>query len=210
MGVYILIPVLRKIASDLKLMRYSLVIWLIFVGISFWNFISVFKNGCQFGFLFNMNTVVGFSGYFLFGYYLSQHNITRKQKLWIYTFGIIGALTTIIGTLFFSILKGSANERFFDNLSINVVAMSAIFVFFKSIAPICGHTIKKINDNIRKDLFGIYLIHVIWIDIVGTVSLRYCCSLIVTLPLITIIVFIFSLLTIKIIRLIPFLRKVVE
>ena len=207
MGVYILIPILKKIADDKKSMQFALVVWIAFVGISFLDL----KIAWHFGFLFNMNTVVGFSGYFLLGYYLSQQDFSKKQKFWIYLFGILGVLVTILGTLYYSIKKGVATERFFNNLSVQVVAMSAaLFVLMKSIAPKCENSVKKIINNIRKDLFGIYLIHVIWIDIVGTLALRYCCSLIVTLPLITIIVFILSLITTKLIRIVPYLRKVVE
>ena len=211
MGVYLLIPILIKIADDKKSMQYALVIWIAFVGISFLDFVSVLKTAWHFGFLFNINTVVGFSGYFLLGYYLSQQDFSKKQKFWVYLFGILGALVTIAGTLYFSIKKGVATERFFNYLSIQVVAMSAaVFVSMKSIVPKFGNIVVKITNCVRKDLFGVYLIHVFWLPIVNAVVFRHCCSEIITLPLITIIVLILSLITTKLIRLVPFLRKVVE
>ena len=103
-----------------------------------------------------------------------------------------------------------ATERFLNYLSIQVAAMSmAVFVLVKSITPNFGNVVLKINNSLRKDLFGVYLIHALWLPIVNN-GLCHCCSEIVTMPLVTIIVFILSLLTTKLIRLIPYLRKVVE
>ena len=112
-----------------------------------------------------------------------------------------------------SIKKGEADGRFFANLSIQVAAMSvALFVLVKEIAPKCGKTMLKMIGWIRKDLFGVYLTHLFWLEIVGinNFAFRHYCSEIITMPLIAIVVFILSLLTTKLIRLIPFLRKVVE
>ena len=125
--------------------------------------------------------------------------------------GIGGALVTIVGTFYLFDSKGEANERYFDNLSLQVVAMAtALFVLAKELAPKCGVLILKFLAFVRKDLVGVYLIHVLWLYIVDKDVLRHCCSEIITLPLITIIVFLLSLFTTKLIRLIPDLRKVVE
>ena len=211
MGVYLLIPILRKIAIDKNLFKYSLAIWLAFILISFLQFITLFKSARHFHFLFNMNSVVGFSGYCLLGYYLSQVSFSKRQRILIYIMGIVGALVTIFGTLYMSIKMGEYNERYFANLSIQVAAMaSALFVLVKGIAPRFGNGMLILVDFVRKDLFGIYLVHALWLEVFNTYAIRHCFSIVFTLPLITLVVFICSLFTTKLIRLVPGLRKVVE
>lgn len=211
MGVYLLVPILRNIARDKTLMHYALSIWLFFVFVSSFQFLTVIKMLEHFYPLFNMNIVVGYSGYFLLGYFLSQKSFLKRQRIWIYLFGIGGVLFMIFGTILISTLKGEEEARLSSNLSIQVIAMScALFVLVKELAPRCGTRIEKFVDFVRKDLFGIYLTHALWIPVIDTEAIRHCCSEIISLPMITIIVFLLSLFTSKLIRLIPGLRKVVE
>lgn len=211
MVIYLLIPVLRKIAHDNKLTNYVLVIWIVFVCLSFLRFVSFFKMATHFYWIFDGNAIIGFSGYFLLGYFLFQHDFLKRERVCIYLLGIGGALLTIIATICIYVSTGVANELYFDNLSLQVVAMAAaLFVLFKELAARCGKKVLKAVDYVRKDLFGIYLIHALWLEIVDIDAIRHCCSEIITLPMITIIVFLLSLFTTKLIRLVPGLRKVVE
>ena len=211
MGIYLLIPVFRKVAQDKKLLQYALMLWLIYILLSFFQFVEGFRLAKYIYQLFSKNNIIGFSGYFLLGYYLSQQSFSKGQKTGIYLCGVLGLLVAIVGTLHISITTGEAEERYFDNLSLQVVAMSAaVFMLVKQLAPRCGKGILKCVEWIRKDLFGIYLTHVIWINVINTESFRHCCSGVITLPLITLMVFLLSLLTTKLIRLVPVLRKVVE
>ena len=211
MGIYLLIPILRKIAQDDKLICYALTIWIVFVFFNFMQFVEGFKSVKHFYSLFNKNSIIGYSGYFLLGYFLSRHGFSKRQRLGIYLLGIIGALVTILGTFHVSASMGEANERFFANLSLQVIAMAtALFVLVKELAQKCGTLMLKFLAFVRKDLFGIYLIHALWLDVVNTTTFRHCCNEIITLPLITIIVFVLSLFTTKLIRLVPILRRVVE
>ena len=211
MGVYLLIPVLRKIALDYKLMCYALIIWIVYISVSFLQYVECFKLVNHFYSLFNPNLVVGYSGYFLLGYLLSRRSFSKKKRIGLYLLGIVGAAVTIFGTIYISVSKGEAVECYLDRLSFQVVAMAvALFVLVKELAPKCGKFTLKFVDFVRKDLFGIYLTHLLWFPIINTEAFRHCCSEIVTLPLITIIVFVLSLFTTKLIRLIPILRKVVE
>ena len=202
---------LRKIAQDNRLLRYALIVWAVFVCVGFFQFVEAFKLVKHFYSLFKMNSVVGYSGYFLFGYFLSRYDFSKRERTWIYLLGIAGALVTIFATFHISVSTGEANERYFSNLSIQVAAMAtALFVLVKELALKCGTRTLKFVGFVRKDLFGVYLIHLLWFPVVNTEAFRHCCSTIITLPLITIIVFMLSLFTTKLIRLVPGLRKVVE
>ena len=211
MGVYLLIPFLRNIAKNNMMMHYALAIWLFYIFVSSFQFLTAIKMMEHFYPLFNMNIVVGYCGYFLLGYFLSQHPFLKRQRLLMYLLGVGSVLITIFGTYYLSNTKGEEDSRLFSNLSIQTIVIStAVLLVAKELAPKCGKAIMNAVGFVRKDLFGIYLIHALWIPVVDTNMFRHCCSEIITLPLITIIVFVLSLFTTKLIRLVPILRKVVE
>lgn len=211
MGIYLLIPVFRRVAQDKKLMQYALAIWLVYILLSFLQFVEVFKLAKYVYPLFSKNDIIGFSGFFLLGYYLSQQSFPKRKRMLIYLLGLLGLIVAMTGTFCLSIRTGESEERYFANLSLQVVAMSsAVFVLVQELSPKCGKMMLKGLEWMRKDLFGIYLTHLLWLNVVNTESFRHCCSGVITLPLITLIVFLLSLLTTKLIRLVPFLKKVVE
>lgn len=207
MGVYLLIPILRKISSDGRLMRVVLALWIVYLA------------GCfcrldllpQVGILFEPNSIVGFAGYFLLGHYVRQHDITRKQARWIYLIGIMGAAVCVCGSIVISYLRGVSDTSFLNYIGIPVVAMSlALFVLVKQTTPFVEFKWTWIVDYVRKDLFGIYLTHGLWLMVFNTPLFRNLCSTLLTLPLITIVIFFLSLYTTKLLRLVPLLRKTVE
>lgn len=211
MAIYLLIPIMRKVAHEKRLLQYALVLWLVFLLVSSLHYLEPFKLAKYFYPLFNKNFIIAFSGYFLLGYFLSQQPFSKKQRLWVYLLGGMGVVVALVGTFFLSKNAGEAEERYFDYMSLQVAAMSAaVFVLLKQLEPKCGKGILKSLGWLRKDLFGVYLTHVIWINVINTESFRHCCSEVITLPLITLIVFLLSLFTTKLIRLVPYLRKVVE
>lgn len=210
-GVYLLIPVMRKIVQDSKLLLYVLVIWAVYVHYSFYPFTAAYKLVGQFYSLFTMNMVIGFCGYFMLGYYLSHHRFKSRQKVWVYAIGVVAFLYTIGGSYYFSRRYGEGNERCFSYLSLHVAAAAVfVFVLVKELAPKCGTRMLKFTESVRKDLFGVYLIHAIWLPVINTYQIRHCCNVLITMPIISMLIFILSLITTKLIRQIPILRQVVE
>lgn len=205
-GVFLLIPLLRPIAADEKLTRYALAIWLCYMVGSF-VFVKEIKQITP---LFAMNTIVGYAGYFLLGYYLSTLKTTKRQRTVIYVLGIVGALVTIGGSIGWSVFKGEFDEKFFTCLSIHVALMSAaLFVLVKEKASNVGPRTCRWIDGVRYDLFGVYLIHDLWLMVINKDVVRNLCTHAITLPLICIVVFVLSLYTTKLIRKVPFVNKIV-
>ena len=206
MGVYLLIPFLRKISPDKKILSYSLLIWFVYISGSF-----IFLNDdTQISDLFRLNSVVGYSGYFLLGYFISTHSVSKKQSRIIYALGILGLLMTISGCVFSSVYFDRTDLRFFEPLSPNVILTSmALFVFVKEKSTNKSSIKNKFINYVRHDLFGIYLIHPVYILIFNHDMFRNICNHIVTIPAVIVVVFIFSLYTTKLLRLTQ-LRKIVE
>ena len=210
MGVYLLIPVLRKISNDLSLTKYVLIIWTGYITIGFLT--TAFNTDIpQISVLFTLNRVVGFIGYFLLGYYITTISIGMRMKFCIYSAGIIGGIIMIAGNIVTSVMMGEGDERFINDLSLHVAMMAlAVFVFIKENVHFFENSLKRFVEYMRKDLFGVYLVHVLWLMIFNRPLFRDIGNHIFTLPLIAIVVFAASLFTCKIIRRIPYLKRVVE
>lgn len=206
-GVYLLIPFLRVIAANKRLMRYGLILWLCYMFFGF----KMMPEIPQFSQLFVMNMLMGFSGYFLLGYYLSTSVINTKLVLGVYALGLLGFAVTAGGTIITNKLYGGGNLDFLTTLTPWVAVMAvAIFVAVKNNEAKYGIKIQILVNYVRKDLFGIYLTHGIWLMLLNVPAVRSLCNLVVMIPLLTLVVFILSLYTTKLLRSIPLVQKVVE
>lgn len=160
MCVYLLIPILRKITCENDLLRYALLLWVVCLT---FNFIMI-RTVPQISGLFQMNQVIGYAGYFLLGYYLAYKSWTKRQQFIIYLSGILGVLIIVFGSVFLYYYKGVLPTRFLYNVTLHVAVMaSALFLFIKQIAPRIEKQLAGFVRYVRKSLFGIYLVHLIWI-----------------------------------------------
>lgn len=208
-GVYLFIPVLKKIAEDRSLLKSILLIWFLLFSVG--KVIGLDKIP-QVGTIFRGSSIIIYSGYFLLGYYIDGIVTTKKQRQIIYILGCLGAISSIGTNAYFSFKNGHGDITIMDNnCAPHVVLMAvAIFIAVKQVSSKYTKHLPKITEYLQKDLFGIYLTHMIWHSLFNHPSIRNCTSQLITLPLITIAVFVFSLYTTKIIRKIPLLKKVVE
>lgn len=205
MGVYLLTPFLRRIVVDKKLLRYALIVWFCYITVSF----VLVKDVPQISPLFAMNTVVGFSGYFLLGFSLSKQCFTKNDKLLIYSLGLIACVIILFGNQ--AAMRLGGDEMFMNYLSPHVVMMSSsLFVLVQEKSQTYEGKMIRFLDYTRKDLFGIYLTHAFFIHILNRPTFRDITIHLITLPVLTIVIFFLSLYTTKCLRLIPFMRKVVE
>ena len=210
-GVYLLIPIMRKIIENNRIMRYTIVLWLFYLLYNFFSTLIPIKFPHIWS-LFVINPIIAFSGYFILGYYLSHRSHSRQTKLWVILLGLLGVLFTIVSTVIISIKEGKPSDQFFSDYCPNVIAMAvALFVLIKEISHRYGKRIKDICEYVRKDLFGVYLIHLFWLYLINPGTILPECNgfiKILKLPIISIVVFILSLFSTKLMRLIPGLKKV--
>ena len=206
-GVYLLIPIMRKVAAEKKLLRYALTLWLIYLTVSFLLVCEV----PQISHLFTMNWIVGYAGYFLFGYYLSTTILTKRQRYIIYALGVLGVLITVFGSIILSFHRGVDDEKFLSNISPQVVMMAAaLFVLVKGVTPKVDGHVKRFVGYVRKDLFGIYLVHGFWLYIFNRPLFRDAVNTSISIPIIAVFVFVGSLYTTKFLRKTMLLKRFVE
>ena len=206
-GVYLLIPVLREVAKNKTLLRYSLLLWGALIIIN--PFLEKYYIP-QFSLLFKMNIILGYAGYFLLGFFLSSFPLTKVQCKVVYLLGLTGWGITIIGSILSSLQQGSSSSRFLFEVSPHVAMTTAsLFLLARELHPKTESIRFERFKSLYNDLFGIYLVHVIWLWVFDRSLIRDIGNQAVTIPLISFFIFICSLLSTRLFRSIPFLRHVI-
>ena len=214
-GLYLIVPFLKKITAEKKLMEYFLLLAFIFtLLIPELRVIPVLSKPIQNIFQEKMNLyfILGYSFYFVGGYYLSQYVFSSSKKYTIYMLGILSVIFTIVMTSVLSIYKGQATDIFYRYLSPYTAFVTiALFVFLKN-------TIRKIHFSdkmvqcillVSKYSFGIYLVHVFFLQIVKSfngITTPYI-NPIFSIPLYTIFIFVCSYIAVMVIDRIPILNR---
>lgn len=217
-GLYLCIPIFKAITKD----RFALKLFLVLAGI--FNFIiptvlklltvpNLFKYGDIFTSINNfvgkadIKVVLGFSVYFLLGFYINTTDFSKKTRRIIYLLGIIGVVTTPLTNSLISLANGWAGEISMGAQNIGVVLMSiGIFTFFKY--NIKGGKISAFFAAFSRYTFGAYLTHVLFIEgfaFVGLHSLSF--SPLISVPVISLAILVLSLLASFILNKIPLINK---
>lgn len=207
-SIYMLIPLIKVIAKDLTLSKYALILWCTYLLGR-----SIFQIEVpQISPLFETNTILGYGGYFLLGYYLSQIDIKTKVRAVIYGLGLFALIVPHCYVFHNSFTKGETDLSLFNNLNLNVVIICiTVFVLVKELFnKIISVRINWLLEYTRKELFGIYLVHAIWLIVINRSPMREVCSQWISVPIITVVIFVLSLYTTKLLCMIPLVRKVVE
>ena len=218
-GLYLIVPLLRKFCCDRSLTRYFLLLSFIFafflpqlaallsfVSPDFGSTLRAILASAQFDF------VLGFTAYFVGGYYLSRRTFTKYEELVIYLAGVVGFLFTVYATLRLSLAQNTPSELFYSYETPNVLLTAvALFVFAKQHLnfPHMGKTARNILHKLSKYSFGAYLCHAMLIDLLsnrfGLDTLS--CNAFFSVPLLALIVSIGAFLISALLHHIPLLKK---
>lgn len=223
-AIYLITPLLRKITESKKLTKYFLILALIFTFIiptillvlKTLGSMDIIDSGVYSYFkelnsYFYFNFTIGFSAYYVLGYYLATNDINIKWEIIIYILGIIGIVFTIVATKYLSYYSGELNAVFHDHFSLNILCKdTAIFVFCKNrVSKILkGDKTTRIIGWLSKRSFGVYLVHAEFIEILGLLgftALRFN-ALLSTIGLILATLILSYLLTALLYK-IPFFKK---
>jgi surface polysaccharide O-acyltransferase-like enzyme len=216
LSIYLILPVLRLMIrpdTDKRILWYLIVLWLIFqpvltIAHKFWNF-SI-KINAPLG--------TGFVCYFVLGYLLGEITLTRARIILSTIIWVIATSVTIIGTYLFTRSSGQFDGFFYDFVSLNVIlASSAAFILLRSISerkPFTSPNIHAILRIVATSTFGIYLIHIIVIEVLsGWIPFLHINSFmgdaIWSVLLVSTVVFLFSFLAVRIFQKIPILKYIV-
>ena len=214
-GLYIITPILKVLIQYAKenTIRYFLVL-----GFIFSSFIPLLKNLTYCGIVndllagLEVYLVIGYTFYYVLGYYLGNYELSRKTRIVCYLLGLIGALITSFGYFISTNILNSSSDLFQDYLVFSNVFMSvAIFVGVKQWLQYrtLGNRLEWIVHTIAKYSFGMYLTNDIFnmlFYICGITIFQF--GVIKGILLFTVIDFIGSYLLISILHKLPILRNV--
>ncbi len=218
-GIYLLVPLLKKITESEKLTKYLLILSFAFsIVVPTLSSSLSFLNEIWYGRLrmltsnADMVMLRGYIFYFVLGFYLKNKDFSKIQRRIIYALGILGAACTIALSIHTSLYRNKSMTAFLDNFMLNNFLESlGIFVFFKYNAGKKEISLKKekIILKLSKYSFGIYLCHPIALEFMQkkleftTLSLNP----LISVPLIFAITFAVSLTVSALLNCIPIVKK---
>lgn len=212
-GLYMIVPFLRKFTNEKQLLQYFIVLFIVFSFITNYataipvigNIIDTILGKALFHF------ALGFTGYYILGYYISQYGVSLKWEIVIYALGAIGVLVSCVGTTVQSRMQGEYNEWFSKYLMPNVIFESmAIFTLFTKRISKMQFSAKtvKLFSNMTQLGFGVYLIHALVIEVfnhLGITVLSF--NSLFAIPILTVSVYLICIVIIYIIQRIPVVGK---
>ena len=160
----------------------------------------------------NLKFVLGYTFYFVLGYYLNKITLSTMQYKIIFALGIAGFLATVLFSAAATYYCNEPNQLFYGNFTLNVLC-EASFVFL-AIKQLCQKLVlsgklKSIVYLLAKYSFGAYLIHKFIIEalqnVLGFDTLSF--NSLLAVPVIGIIVFVLSFVLSAIINHIPVFNK---
>lgn len=160
-----------------------------------------------------MNGLCWGPAYYVLGNILFCNEIKPKQRIILYCLGELGTVVTICGSIWESVLTNTLTTHWLGYSSVNVLCMAvALFVFAKyelSRIP-CKEKCRNMIGVLSKYTFCIYLVHswvlASFLPQVLKISV-YRWDAWMSIPIITFIVFICSLVISAIVNQIPILKR---
>jgi surface polysaccharide O-acyltransferase-like enzyme len=216
LGIYLILPVLRLMfrpQADRKILWYLIGLWLIFQSV-----LSFGQHFWDFRIAISAPLATGFVGFFILGYLLGTWRPSRFMMTWSAAAWILATLATILGTYFLTRDAGKFDGFFYGFTTPNViVASGSAFLLLRWISESRGFASPKTDHFIRwlaAASFGIYLVHVIVIELLGGWLPGFHLDSLIghplwSIPLVTTIVFILSFLIVRLLQRIPVLKKIV-
>lgn len=211
-GLYIITPILSIFVNNCekKILLYAIISC--FILGSFCEFINQFQNLAFINNNFNKikaGYAVGYIGYFLLGYYLDKYDIERAKKYILYVLGVMSTILTIVLVIKDCFTYQNFVERFWTyTMPFIVISSCAWFVFVKNISNKFNRTIQIILRNISEKSLGIYAVHFLFITFLWNHAITtFLFNGILSVPVISAIVFFCSYLTSSLVQKIPKIGK---
>lgn len=216
LGLYILTPFIKPFLDDPKRLKLFLLISFIF-GIALPELMDILAtlpwhlNSAESGFNHALNLVgfgkiIGYSFYYVLGYYLHHKIFSKKEQKRIYLASLVGLLITFFATWCLSVVISSPTTIFLKDLTINNALMSiGIFTVAKYYAS--NNKVSGLLIQISKYSLGIYVVHALLLEnlFIHLPTL----PILLEIPIVAVLCFLACLITVFCLRKIPFLRKIV-
>ena len=156
LGLYLTIPFLKKITADRTLTQYFLVLAFCFAVILPVLPFTWARTMRQFMFF---SFPLGYTGYFVLGYYFRTTVLSRATRYLCYAAGIASLAFTVFASYHKALALQTA-FAYYDPFTLNTVCLSvAVFLFYQYEIPQLLQKHRKLTATLVDYSLGIYLIH---------------------------------------------------
>lgn len=167
---YAVVPFLRKITESKKLMEYFIALFLVFGFLTAYGPELPLVGDTLSRILENthFHLALGFSGYYILGYYLHRYPLSGRKEIGLYALGIGMLLFTGLATVLRVRREGITGEWFSKYLMPNVaMEAAAIYTFFTNRVSRIRFRKKTavVISKLAEYSFGVYLIHGLVIEL---------------------------------------------
>ena len=155
----------------------------------------------------DIKLVLGYTGYFVLGYFLNSVDLTKKKRIAIYSGGIMGFLLTILLQTALVLKTQQHTQSYYGYLTLNVfLSTVAVFVCFRNLKVFSKSNI--IVQKLSKYSLGVYFVHVFILNLLKDLGLNTLLfNPVLSVPLITMIIYCLSVCVIAVLHRIPILKK---
>lgn len=171
-GLYMTVPVLRCVTRDERATRYFLLIGFVFnvllrtvlktivplidhAGLT--KLLGLLKTNYD---TMGVDVILGYSFYFLLGWYLNSYELPRKLRLTAYFCSVLGITATFVLTHGAAVKLGQKYMGFYGDLTLNVMMQSVgIFLLVRQIPWNLPQWMNRGIAAVGKWSFGVYLVH---------------------------------------------------
>lgn len=224
LGIYISLPVLKKISESKTIFLYFLIVSFVFTFLvpliieicknsipqQTWEsfeshpyFLQALEGNFN---LLNPKILIGFVFYFMLGHYINIKDINTKHVMLIVISGLAGFICIIFGTYYSTSLQNSFDGSFYHYLNICVL-FEAIAAYYLVKHVSLRHNVKIIK-LLSKTSFGTYLIHLMLMETCISCGIdTLIISPILSIPLMVIILYIISTLICLVLLQIPWINR---
>ncbi len=219
-GLYLITPLLKRIVEREDLIKRFLLLSFLFAffiprvnSLVFARYMpSVGQTIYQVTTNMNLQLPLGYTGYYVLGYYLHSREISRKQELVILPLAAMSLIFIILMTRMESLRSGVTSDLYYQYMSCPVLMLSiGLFVLIKNHTPPAIVSREKIMRTVRSlsdACFGIYLMHVFILEL-SLPRLPQSFIPVLAVPFQTVLTFFLALLVSLLLRRIPvFGRKI--
>lgn len=219
-GVYLIVPLLRRITASERLTWYFLLLSAVFTfavpdlvvlaqtldrtgTLDLTTLVTSVQSYTMFSF------TLGFVPYFVLGYALHARQLTRRETLVLCALGLAGFVLAPLLNAKYSVMTGYAQVEFFAYNKFCVLFQTAgVFAAAKAGAAYLGARAKRVTAALAACSFGVYLAHPLLLDALVPAGALTCGAwAYLTIPLVILAVAAGALVLSALVRCIPWLGK---
>lgn len=211
-GLYLVTPLLRLLvsAASRRDLAYFLALWLVGTSLT-----ALAKRLTGLPTAFEIPVVSGYVGYFVLGYWLAGMRLSARGRWWAGVGVLCAVLTIFFGTILLSAHSARLDDFLYSYFSLpTVLASACAFLLLKDLGQRLEGRILIPVRLLSAASFGIYLVHILVIDLLrkGTFGFRlypWMGDPLAFIPLTALAVFLLSFLLVSVLRAMPIVRMIV-